>query len=238
MNKERYDELVQIVVDGPLHPPKKLVEDFYKWQSRLMLARFLANERYQQYTPALELMEYTLDKDMRNFDGKGSYEEYLDHKVSLLSDLGVLHWNLYKDGEKALKYLSESLELAESVDYEFSLSNRGDIWNKKLKVLEQLGDEEKVLEAVRKKFIEIERESTFDTNSYLYYGNLNLAQITQSRCDWKKAVENLKEALNYLELHDHERESVDELWEKRDEDYERTYREMEKFIDREVIWSI
>lgn len=147
MDKNRYEELVQLALKSELKPPRNLIEDYEKPMSKVMTARFLINMK--KYNEALEILETIKPYDIND----------IEQWIWIVNDIGRCYFNGSKDMEKALSFFKRALALSQETDKRFNFIVRGELFYNVLTLL-----------YITKKYKELHNAIRFITN---YYNNLN-----------------------------------------------------------------
>ena len=171
MTKEKYDELVELVIEkDSLHPPRCLFNDIHsddlehKLSSKIFLGRFLLREPLELYDEALEVFKDALS----DMEGKDLDANLIREKVRILHLMAGLLNNV-DEGEAALGYANQAIELAESVDYWFDyFITLGDLVYTKLQIMYFNGLEDEAL-AEAEKIIAEHTDSPSINDSYWFY---------------------------------------------------------------------
>lgn len=158
-----------------------------------------------------------------------SDESSLEDKVIAFEKLGNLYWNYTRDLDKALEYMNNALELADSADISLYNILRGDIWNSKLQLLSLLGRDSEIemeLQTVISKYSEKE----FKSNSYLFNAYKFKAQAEYNAGSFEAALEHLMDAQRYYPVEFYaNRLHVIEI-----SDYQGQYENLESLLSRNV----
>ena len=245
MDRKELEQWSEYVFDKWELP--KCIKDYYNktldnWRTKLIIARLL--HKLEKFKPAIEIIEDVLDEkiDFKEDDSEyfGTHIEYIDNRAWAYKELGLLHWKLYKDGEKALQYIEEALSISESIDAKLFITTRGDIFRDKLELLKELGrEEEAIFEANNKiNFIGMNIK-----NSYLFNAYEFKAQCEKENERYEDALSYLNEACNVYfndESEDHvlKNKCID-IFKRKDMSNEKKYNEIKWILEmNEVYWDI
>ena len=214
VSKDEFDKWIKwLRNESPLRPPESMVFNYWSWEHRALLARFLMREKFLE--PAFRLMETVIEQK----------PDLDDHYAWALYDLGCLYWRYYKDKEKAVYYLEKSIEVLDNTEQDLEslsfFSEGGNYLSCLLNVLAQAGDEIKSKE-IALQAIERYKKKYPDAiaNSYLYYAYLFLAEIEKKNNNLYEAIEYLKKGLAYSVQVDHSKEIYTKHPEHNEELYE------------------
>ena len=186
MDKEKYKEIVDLIINSKLPIIKKLIVDYENPSSRATAGKSLV--MLENYEDALEVL-LTLNED--------DFEE-IDHWLLVLQAIGECYMRDLKNYEKALEYYKLALNLAEKTDERHLIFVRGEQWAMILEVLDLLGRKDEVQKEIDEKLKYFNQpENKYRYNSYIFYLNYYLA-INETDID--KAIEYMYTALNNFEL--------------------------------------
>jgi tetratricopeptide (TPR) repeat protein len=230
VDKEEFDQWVDYVTEKYPIPRLLFKKGIDDWKSRVTLARALSRQKINRLEPAIELFNSIIDIDVEEPDD-------IENKAWALQDLGKCIWILEKDAIKALKYISMSIGLAESIQDRFSFVERGELWYDRWLLLEQLDQGDKALNEANQKLAELDLNLT--RNSYLYYAFRFKADLLYRQGDIEQALKCLYQALNYFPDDYDNMDNLEELWTKRHDDIRKTYEKMKELTHYTYLcWDI
>ncbi|SMB80775.1 hypothetical protein SAMN00017405_1989 [Desulfonispora thiosulfatigenes DSM 11270] len=249
MEKKTFEEWLSYIENKGIEISKqvtdRMVQKNGSWQSLIILARLLSSENYEEYEGSseisLEIMEETLNNYMEGYFDKDNLvpeEKYLEQKVWVLQDIGLLQWKVNQDAQKALEYLNKAWALLEATEFDFVFLVKGYVWKHRLDFLKIVGQKDKALEETAKVISYYENITKFENNSYLYNAYLFKAEIEKEDNNLEQSLDYLKQALNFFPLAEDQEKDLEEIWPKRKEDYLGTFEKMEKLTHRRVEWDI
>lgn len=214
----------------------RLMQRGSNWQSLIILSRMLASDNFKEYEVALEIME-DIEKN-QGLDSDANDNKAIEQKIWFLKDFGQLNWRVNKDAEKSLEYLTEAVDILQSIDFELAFLVKGEVWKSKLDFLKRANQSDKAIEEADKIIANYDKEEDYINNSCLYNAYLLKAEVEKEANNLEKAVENLKLALRSFLLEKSQEKELEEIWSKCEEDYAKCYEEMEKFTHNDQDWDI
>lgn len=229
MDKDKYDNIVNLIINSDLPIPEMLIKNYEDPGSRATTARSLM--MLGNYEEALELF-MSINKD--------DVEEE-ENWILLLHNIGVCYMKGFKNYEKALEYLKMSLNLLEETQEEisknYSLCVKGEIWGDILETLYILNKKEDLQKEIDQKLEYLNNcENKYRYNSYLFYLNYFLSK---HETDIDKAIEYLFNALKNYELRgEFEEKKLLELWDNKKKEPNKVFEQMENLIRGDVCWDI
>ena len=192
MTEEKYRELVDLVCSSHLRrPPRALFlnlkneSDTPDWMNKTMLARFLQYPEMHRRDEAIELYQEALEES----DGIEMDQDAIDQKAWILKDLSILE-NHRGDNEKALEYILQAIQIANSSSYVYSFTIRGELVLTKFDILYELGREAEA-DAEADRLIEEHTDSKYINDSYLYFSYIYKAKRAADSNNLVKAKEFL-----------------------------------------------
>jgi tetratricopeptide (TPR) repeat protein len=175
--------------------PKNLMDNYFEWQHRSNLARFLFRDG--QLAPAIELFKSIVDIEVDETNEDNNCPSDLEVKVWCLKELGIAVWLYMENAQEALKYLDMAIELMNAYFYKFHFICRGEVWRDRWDILKGSGSSGFAeQEAAAKIFGTIPEAGK--SNSLLFYGFSFLAEVAKQSNDVRKANRLLRTALRYF----------------------------------------
>ena len=201
MTEERFMELVDLVRNShPYAPPRILFQSSKEsgiadWERKCFLARFLMHPALDRKDEAIELFQEALEEST----GIEMDQNTKDKKAWLLRDLSVLESHR-GDNEKALDYILQSINIANSSSCNYEYVIRGELVLQKLSILCALGREDEA-DAEADRLIEEHADSKSTNDSYIYFCYRFKAEQAASRNDLAEARDFLLKSLDFTKQH-------------------------------------
>ncbi|MFU0801488.1 MAG: hypothetical protein ACFWUE_12745 [Xylanivirga thermophila] len=220
MDRQKYSEWVDYILsEGRIKPPRKFIEDYDRWEHRIMLGRLLAHD--SQYAPAIELFESVTYEDI----------EDIDQKIWALMDLGICYWLGKRDMETAIGCLDVALYLAEDEEVKLKFSRRGEIWYNRLKLIKLVyGSEQADRECNDTMISQILAGQDTKYNSYLYYGYIYKGEEERQKGNLSLAIAYIKKAGAYVMEDTHTLE-VEYMYKEDMEDLDKAYKRIYSYVN-------
>lgn len=232
LDREEFLFWVDYVVENGLKPPRIVVEGkgVDDWKSRIILARWLSRQRYGKLEPAIKLFSSIISVPVIE-------PEDIENKAWALSDLGLCIWLAEEDAAKAFTYIDMSIELAESTPAEFHFITRGELWAKRWQLLVQSGNWMEAISEANEK-IAMEFRTGIKSNSYLFHSYELKAQVAYEQGDIPLALCHYYQALAFFPHEYEDINQLEEIWEKRGVNPQKTFDDMQSLTHHEVCWDI
>ncbi len=230
MDKKEYAKWIDYISNNDSTPPTTIMDNYDDWKHRENAAKWLV--KLKQFIPAIELFKTVIDIEPKNI-------EELEDKVWALWWLGISIWKETKNADEALKYTDMALKLAESTDEKLFFIKKGGMFKTRLDLLYESGNEEQANKEADEK-ISLTTVTDNESNSYLYFSYLFKSEIEHEKDDLEQTCVYLKKALDYFPHQLDVFNDLEEIFDKRQEDYEYAIKYMiniTKLLDG-VVWDI
>ncbi|MDF2564406.1 MAG: hypothetical protein K0Q53_801 [Massilibacillus sp.] len=195
MTKNEFEQLVDFVATTGIKPPRVLfIGGFEDWHTRASLAKFLYHPAYSKFDAAIELFESVIDVQVNT-------PEDIEHKAWSLRYLSSILRKKKGNLLDALTYIDSSIALAESIDFNYHIINRGELWAERWIILNFLHQTNIALAEANQKIAE--HHSKFaKNNSYLYNAYRFKSQVAGAQGNISDSITFIKKALSYIKLSD------------------------------------
>lgn len=203
MDKEKFDILVDTVLETSARPPEKLFANGYDdWHCRARLAHFLAMPELNRTAEAKELFSSVLD-----IEPDEESAEDIEEKTYALQHLSKIERS-EKNFAAALEHINAALETAENSDFLYRYILRGELWADRWNLLHVMKRTEEA-EAEADERIASFQDIPIEHNSYLYYGYRFKAQLAAEQGLELIAKDYMHMALHSMELPPVNKEKLD-----------------------------
>lgn len=204
MNISEFDELVSLVVETGVRPPKSLFAQGYgDWRARARLAHFLCMPEYDKRAEGLELFKSIADAQIDEEN-----PEAVEEKTFALQKLSAFLREDKTKLDEALLYINLAIELAESTDYLYKYILRGELWGDRWITLYSQNKLDAALAEADEK-IEAYEEIPVAHNSYLYYAYRFKAQAAAKNGVALIAKDFMRKALSFMEVPDQYKDALE-----------------------------
>ncbi|WP_378956273.1 hypothetical protein [Pelosinus sp. sgz500959] len=230
MNNSEFEKWVDYIVEKTAMPKAFFENGINDWKARILLGRALSRKNINKLDPAMDLYYSIVDIEVTE-------PEDIENKAWALWELGLCIWHIEEDANKAIKYIDMSIQVAEYIPDKFPFVERGELWYDRWWLLNHIDQADKAMLEVNQKISE--RDVRFKNNSYLYYSYRFKADLSYKIGDIDQALAFLYQALAYFPEGDNTIANLQQLWENRNNDKEKTYKEMDELIQHpHVCWEI
>lgn len=183
MTEEKYQELVKLVEQNSLNPPKELYDHYGDWHAMVTLARMLTGFGLDYPQEAVFVFREAITVPFADFPQNVSEDEYVDLMAWALRDLSSLERRL-GEYESSLNHIDKAIEMANSRKARYQWTIRGNLVYHKLLTLCAMGRTEEA-DAIAEAMIKPQKK-----NSCAYYGYLFQARQAAAQ-ENPAAVKNL-----------------------------------------------
>lgn len=230
MNNSEFEAWSKYVIEKYPMPTLLFKNGIDDWKARILLGRALSRKSINQFGPAMDLYYSIVDIEVIK-------PEDIENKAWALWDLGLCIWHIEEDANKAIRYIDMSIQLVESISDKLSFIERGQLWYDRWWLLHHIGLTDKTtLEANQ---IILERDAELKNNSYLYYAYKFKADLSYEQGNLDQALVLLYKALTYFPDNYNKTANLQQLWENRNNNKEKTYKQMDELTQHaHVCWEV
>lgn len=231
MTNDDFDDLVEFVVSTGLTPPKVLfAQGFNDWHARSALAKFLCHPAYGKIPESIILFESIVDIPVET---PGDIE----YKAWSLKHLALLLRKYTKYFSAALAYINNSIQLAESIDYDYHTILRGELWAERWIILSLLNQTNTALKEANDHIYK--HTSKFaKNNSYLYNAYRFKAQVAGSQGDTNNFLKLMKTALSFICLNEQEKKQLAVTLSAKHNNFHLILKNIDLATPRKIAWVI
>ncbi|WP_094604515.1 hypothetical protein SPSIL_052440 [Sporomusa silvacetica DSM 10669] len=230
MNSSEFEAWIEYVIEKYSMPRLLFKKGIDDWKARVFLGRALSRKSINKLEPAMDLYYSIVDIEVIE-------PEDIEDKAWVLWELGLCIWHIEEDANKAIKYIDISIQLAESISDKFSFIERGEVWYDRWWLLHHIDQTDRAMLEANQKISE--RDAELKNNSYLYYAYRFKAELSYEQGDIDQALAFLYQALTYFPDDHNTMANLQQLWEKRNNDKEKTYKKMDELTQHpHVCWEI
>ena len=235
MTKEEFEYWVKFVGENGYKVSSSLFRAGYEcWHARASLGRFLGSRTYRQLDPAIRLLKTVVRVRVKNEECGGHMTDVED-KAWALQVLGIAIWHHTQDAKKALHYIDLALSLAERFPGHYSFITRGEIWSHHLNLLRHMGKGAKAQKEVTQKLSAVSDQLPV-MDSYYFYGNLLLADLSADADNIPQALEHLHAAFSKFPLEYWTLGEFQQLWDTKAIDPRATYHSLRNLAEERKDW--
>lgn len=204
MTNSTFDELVALVLETGVHPPKSLfAQGFADWHARARLAHFLCMPEYERTADGIELFRSIVDVEIDEEN-----PEEVEEKVFALQKLSSCLRSTKDTLAEALTCINLAIELAESTDYLYKYILRGELWADRWITL-YMQDQLPAAQAEADEKIAAYEAIPVKHNSYLYSAYRFKAQIAGKNATTLIAKDYMHKAISFMEIPEDYKEKLE-----------------------------
>lgn len=198
LDKQEWLSYVSFCAGGEFPIPVGLISNYDDWLCRSIVGRMLLIREKPE--AALRVLSTVMDVvPSREVPPQGLSE--VEHKVLCLRDMARIIWAFTGNGEAALRYWDEAIELADGWETRFLSVARGEMHYGRVAMLFLIGRQEQaekeLAEMLDSQHFEMPE---FNVNSNRYFARKLLAERAHAAGDLQQATDYLAEAFHYYPM--------------------------------------